>query len=279
MKLISKNLCFGGEQLVYEHQSPTTRTPMTFAIFMPPQAKEKAVPVLFYLSGLTCTHDNVTVKAGAQRKAAELGIAFVAPDTSPRGDDVADVPDDYSMGKGAGFYVDATESPWDRNYRMYSYITEELPALLFANFSADRQRQGITGHSMGGHGALTIAMKNPHRFKSVSAFAPICGPSFVNWGQKALTAYLGADQKNWADYDASVLVAARGFPGKILIDQGTADNFLENELRPDLFENAAKEAGQDYELRMQEGYDHSYYFMASFIDDHIEHHATILGAN
>ena len=169
-------------------------------------------------------------------------------------------------------------APYADNYRMYSYISSELPDLIESEFNVDADAFGITGHSMGGHGALTIAMKNPHRFKSVSAFAPICGPSFVNWGQKAFTMYLGADQKNWADYDASVLLAARGFPGKILIDQGTADNFLKDELRPDLFENAAKEAGQDYELRMQEGYDHSYYFMASFIDDHIEHHAKALGA-
>ncbi|MBB4301758.1 S-formylglutathione hydrolase [Rhodobium orientis] len=270
----SENKCFGGRQLVLAHDSAETGTPMELAVYLPPQAETGKVPMLWYLSGLTCTWENVTAKAGAQRWCAEHGLAFVAPDTSPRGEGVPDDPDGaYDFGLAAGFYVDATEEPFAKNYRMYSYLTKELPGLLAGELPLDMERQGITGHSMGGHGALTIGMRHPDRFRSLSAFAPIVAPSQVPWGEKALGGYLGDDQATWAEHDATALVASRGWHGDILIDQGDADNFLVEQLRPEIFEAACKEAGVPLSLRMQPGYDHSYYFISSFIGDHVAWHA------
>lgn len=249
---------------------------MRFAVFTPPAERCGAgpYPTLFWLSGLTCTEENFTVKAGAQRVAAELGMMIVAPDTSPRGDDVPDMnPKTYDFGKGAGFYLDATEAPWATHYRMYSYIADELPALIAAHFASDPARTGISGHSMGGHGALTIHLKNPEKFRSCSAFSPIVAPSDVPWGQKAFTNYLGPDRTDWARYDATRLLDARGpSDAHMLIDQGTADQFLSEQLRPDLFEAAAKNVGQQLTLNRREGYDHSYFFIASFIADHLKWH-------
>lgn len=272
LEKISENRCFGGTQGVYEHASSETGTPMRFALYTPPQAGDGKVPVLWWLSGLTCTEENFTVKAGAQRLAAEHGMIVVAPDTSPRGEDVPDE-DSYDFGKGAGFYVDATEDPWAANYRMYSYITKELPELVLANFPGDASRQGIFGHSMGGHGALTIALKNADTYKSVSAFSPIVAPTQVPWGQKALGKYIGADEAAWADYDATRLVEGGARCGDILIDQGDADNFLAEQLKPEIFDAACAKAGQPLELRMQPGYDHSYFFIATFLADHFAWHA------
>jgi S-formylglutathione hydrolase len=247
---------------------------MRFGVFLPPQAQGARVPVLYWLSGLTCTEENFIVKAGAQRVAAELGLALVVPDTSPRGlkipgDDAA-----YDFGVGAGFYVDATREPWARNYRMYSYVTSELPALVAGEFPLDAARAGIFGHSMGGHGALTIALKNPGRYQSVSAFAPISSPMRVPWGEKALTGYLGAERAAWREYDATALIEDRGWRGPpLLVDQGSADQFLETQLKPQLLAEACRRAGVALELRLQEGYDHSYYFIATFIEDHLRFHA------
>ena len=274
MEIISENRCFDGIQGVYRHRSGETGTDMRFAVYAPPQARETAVPVLWYLSGLTCTEENFTVKAGAQRYAAEHGLMLVAPDTSPRGAGIEGEDDDYDFGTGAGFYVDATEAPWSHNYRMYSYVTRELPELLFANFAADSGRQGITGHSMGGHGALTIGLRHPDTYRSISAFAPICAPSRCPWGEKALAGYLGDDRSAWAAHDATALVEAGARnAGTILIDQGAADEFLERELNPDRFVDACERHGQKVRFRLQAGYDHSYYFIASFIGDHIAFHA------
>ena len=265
---------FGGTQTVYTHQSDETGTAMDFSVYTPPQAANGPVPVLTYLSGLTCNWENVTTKGGFQGWAAERGLMIVCPDTSPRGDDVPDSADEYDFGKGAGFYVNATQQPWSKNYRMYAYITEELPSVLKAQVSgADMSRQGVFGHSMGGHGALTVALKNPDTYKSVSAFAPIVSPLNCPWGEKALGRYIGDDRKAWEDYDACALVRSRGWTGDILVDQGTADTFLENQLKPELFEAACKDADVALTLRMQDGYDHSYYFMASFMKDHIDWHA------
>ena len=276
---ISANRCFGGEQRVYAHPSSETGTTMRFGIYLPPQSANGKVPVLFWLSGLTCTEENFITKAGAQRMAAELGVAIVAPDTSPRGLGYTGEDESYDFGTGAGFYVDATVDPWSRGYRMYSYIDQELPALVAAEFPVDLSRAGIFGHSMGGHGALVVALRNPARFRSVSAFAPICAPTRSPWGEKALSRYLGADRQAWAQYDASALVADRGWPGPpILVDQGTADNFLVEQLKPELLEQACKEAGVALRLRRQAGYDHSYYFMASFMEDHLRFHAANLAA-
>ncbi|MCW2308392.1 S-formylglutathione hydrolase [Rhodobium gokarnense] len=270
----SENKCFGGRQLVLSHDSAETKTAMELAVYLPPQADDGPVPVLWYLSGLTCTWENVTAKAGVQRWCAEHGLAFVAPDTSPRGEGVPDDPDGaYDFGLAAGFYVDATEEPFAANYRMYSYLTEELPGLLAAELPLDMDRQGITGHSMGGHGALTIGMRHPDRFRSLSAFAPIVAPSEVPWGHKALGGYLGEDRTAWAEHDATALVASRGWHGDILIDQGDADNFLAEQLRPELFEAACKAVGVPLTLRLQPGYDHSYYFISTFIGDHVAWHA------
>lgn len=271
---ISIQKCFGGMQGVYRHEANETGCAMRFAVFIPPQAKIGKVPALYYLAGLTCTEENFTVKAGAQRVAAELGIALIAPDTSPRGLGYPGESDAYDFGVGAGFYVDATEDPWRNGYRMYSYISEELPALINASFPVDAARVGIFGHSMGGHGALTIALRNPQRYRSVSAFAPIVSPMRCPWGEKALTFYLGGDRTAWRDYDATALIEDHGWNGPaILVDQGTADPFLERELKPELLREACSAKGVALELRMQDGYDHSYFFISTFVEDHLRHHA------
>ncbi|BAJ79349.1 carboxylesterase [Acidiphilium multivorum AIU301] len=274
LETVSTQKCFGGMQGVYRHEAKETGCTMRFAVFLPPQAAAGTVPALYYLAGLTCTEENFTVKAGAQRVAAELGIALIAPDTSPRGLGYPGEDDAYDFGTGAGFYVDATETPWRDGYRMYSYITKELPALINASFPVDPARVGIFGHSMGGHGALTIALKNPGAYRSVSAFAPIVSPMRCPWGEKALTGYLGVDRANWRAYDATALIEDRGWDGPaILVDQGTADPFLERELKPELLREACAAKGVKLDLRMQEGYDHSYFFIATFVEDHLRHHA------
>ncbi|TWG65857.1 S-formylglutathione hydrolase [Aminobacter sp. J44] len=278
MKTVSTAKSFGGVQGVYTHTSEVCACDMTFAVFVPPQAKDgNKVPVLWYLSGLTCTHANVMEKGEYRRMAAELGLIIVCPDTSPRGDDVADEPDNWQFGKGAGFYVDATQAPYSRHYRMYSYVTKELPALIAEEFPADMSRQGIFGHSMGGHGALTIALKHPDRFKSCSAFAPIVEPSTAGWSKPALEKYLGRDQTAWREYDTVALIKdGKRFP-EFLVDQGTADGFLNEGLRPWLLEDAMKGTDIRLTLRMQDGYDHSYYFISTFMDDHLRWHAERLG--
>ncbi len=271
---VSRNKCFGGVQGVYSHESRETGCVMRFGVFLPPQAEAQAVPVLYWLSGLTCTEENFIVKAGAQRVAAELGLAIVVPDTSPRGLKIPGEDESYDFGLGAGFYVDATQAPWSRGYRMYSYIAKELPRLVEADFPVDPARTGIFGHSMGGHGALTLALKNPDYYKSVSAFAPICSPMRCPWGEKALTGYLGADRALWRDYDATALIESRGWKGPaLLVDQGTNDQFLESQLKPELLEEACRRSGVPLDLRLQAGYDHSYFFIASFIEDHLRFHA------
>ncbi|MEZ5498193.1 MAG: S-formylglutathione hydrolase [Steroidobacteraceae bacterium] len=274
---ISEHRCFGGTQGFYRHGSRETSTTMRFAVFSPPQAAAGPVPVLWFLAGLTCTEENFTVKAGAQRVAAELGFMLVAPDTSPRG---PDVPDDaekaYDFGLGAGFYLDATELPWSNNYRMYSYITAELPAVIAAKFPADMSRQCISGHSMGGHGALTIALRNPERFRSVSAFAPIVAPMEVPWGRRALANYLGPDQKTWRKYDACALITDGHRVPELLVDQGLSDPYLEEQLRPKLLAEVCAAKGIALEMRMQSGYDHGYFFVGSFIEEHLRwHHARL----
>jgi S-formylglutathione hydrolase len=265
--------CFNGALTVFEHRSQACDCDMRFAVFAPPQAQSQRVPVLWYLSGLTCTWENVMTKAGVQRSAAALGIMVIAPDTSPRGDDVADDPA-YDLGKGAGFYLTATQEPWSKHYRMDQYIVDELQRVVGENFpAADLARQGITGHSMGGHGALTLHLKHPQRYRSVSAFSPIVAPSQVPWGQKAFTAYLGSDRSTWSAYDATELVRKQPSRARVLIEQGAADQFLERELQPQRFVEAARSAGQEVTLRMRDGYDHSYYFIATFVDDHLRWHA------
>lgn len=272
---IEHRACFGGWQDVYRHGSDVLGCEMNVAVYLPPQAESGAkLPVLYWLSGLTCTEQNFITKAGAQRYAAEHGLILVAPDTSPRGEDVADT-DGYDLGKGAGFYVDAEALPWARHYRMHDYVANELPALIEASFPASDARS-ICGHSMGGHGALTIALKHPGRYRSVSAFAPIVAPSQVPWGEKAFTAYLGPDREAWKAWDATVLVRTAAEKLPILIDQGQADEFLDSQLKPWLLEEAAQAAGHPLVLRMQPGHDHSYYFIASFIGEHIAHHAAAL---
>jgi S-formylglutathione hydrolase len=277
LETVSQNRCFGGTQYVYRHTSSETGTPMRFAAFVPPQAAKAPAPVLWYLSGLTCTEENFTVKAGAQRVAAELGLILIAPDTSPRGEGVpGDPAGSYDFGLGAGFYVNATQAPYATNYRMRSYIETELPALVAANLPADMTRQSITGHSMGGHGAITIALRNPGRFRSISAFAPISSPINCPWGQKALGGYIGPDQAAWREYDSTALIEdGNRIPG-LLVDQGVADNFLVTQLKPELLEAACAKAGIPLTLRRQEGYDHSYYFIASFMEDHLRYHANAL---
>ena len=249
---------------------------MKFAVYLPPRSQSEPVPVLYFLSGLTCTEENFMVKAGAQQFAAKYGVALVTPDTSPRGANISGEEDDWDFGTGAGFYVDAIQEPWRSHYQMYSYVTQELPAIIAAHFPVKTDRQGIFGHSMGGHGALVCALRNPEQYRSVSAFAPIVAPMRVPWGQKAFTNYLGADEETWRSYDASELVFTTQLKHPILIDQGSADTFLENQLMPRVFEQACAKAGQPLMLRMQDGYDHSYYFISTFIEDHIRHHAEIL---
>ncbi len=266
----------GGTQGVYSHVSNETDCTMEFAVYQPPAAAERRLPVLYWLSGLTCSWANFTEKAGAQRYAAEHDLIIVAPDTSPRGVGIPGEDDAYDFGSGAGFYVDATEQPWAAHYRMYSYVTGELPQIVGANFPVDPARTGIFGHSMGGHGALTIAFKNPDRYKSVSAFAPICAPIRCPWGQKALAGYLGPDRQSWQAYDATVLCAKTGWTSPILVDQGTGDEFLQEQLKPELLQEACAAANLPLTLRMQEGYDHSYYFMATFMGEHVAHHARLL---
>jgi len=271
---VSRSKCFGGVQGVYSHEARETACLMRFGVFLPPQAEAHPVPVLYWLSGLTCTEENFIVKAGAQRVAAELGLAIVVPDTSPRGLKIPGENESYDFGLGAGFYVDAVQPPWSRGYRMYSYVAKELRGLVESEFPVDPARTGIFGHSMGGHGALTIALKNPGTYKSVSAFAPISSSMRCPWGEKALTGYLGADRALWQDYDASALVESRGWKGPtLLVDQGTNDQFLENQLKPELLREACMRSGVPLELRLQAGYDHSYFFIASFIEDHLRFHA------
>ncbi len=277
MEQVSANRSHGGTQGVYSHQSAATGTPMTFSVFVPDHAPGAKLPVLWYLSGLTCTHANVTEKGDYRAACAEHGVIFVAPDTSPRGEDV---PDDegYDFGKGAGFYVDATQEPWSANFKMRSYIEAELPALIAAEFPADMARQGITGHSMGGHGALTIALRNSDRFKSVSAFAPIVSPLNCAWGEKALGGYLGPDQATWREYDACALIEDGARLPDLLVDQGEGDNFLHEQLKTGLLVMACKKAGIPAKIRMQPGYDHSYYFISSFMAEHVGWHAERLKA-
>ncbi len=279
LELIEQHRCFGGTQSVYTHPSAATGTQMAFSIFLPPQAAQERCPLLTYLSGLTCTWANVTEKGEFQRHAAEHGLIVVCPDTSPRGTDLPGEHDTDDFGSGAGFYLDATEEPWARHYRMFTYVAHELPALVASHFAADTDRQGIFGHSMGGHGALTIAFKS-RTYRSVSAFAPIVAPSRVPWGRKAFSGYLGKDRRVWQDHDACHLVRRMGSDSRwtslILIDQGTADGFLAEQLRPELFEDACREAGVPLILRRQDGYDHSYYFIRTFMADHIAHHARLL---
>jgi len=276
LETVSTARSFGGAQGVYRHQSSSTGTAMTFAVFVPPQAAAGPRPVVTYLSGLTCTHANVMEKGEYRRAAAELGLIVVCPDTSPRGEGV---PDDsaYDFGQGAGFYVDATEAPFATHYRMWSYITEELPALIAANFPVDAKRQGIFGHSMGGHGALTVGLRHPETYRSISAFAPIVAPSQVPWGQKAFKGYLGSDESRWRAHDAIALLEDGARARDLLVDVGTADPFLEKELKPELLKAACAKAGVDLTLRMQEGYDHSYFFISTFMAAHLTWHAARLG--
>jgi S-formylglutathione hydrolase len=272
MEIVSENKSHGGRQLVVSHPAAATSTEMKFSIYLPPQAERGGkLPAVWYLSGLTCSPMNVTEKGEYRAACAELGLIFVAPDTSPRGDDVADV-EDYDFGKGAGFYVDATEDPWAKHFRMWSYMTDELPELIAREFPVDIERQGITGHSMGGHGALTVALRNPGRFRSVSAFSPIVAPTQVPWGQKALGGYLGADEKAWRGHDAVALIEDGARVSELLVDVGTDDPFLDNQLQPELLKQACADAGIALTLRRQPGYDHSYYFISTFMADHLRWH-------
>ena len=274
MQTLSENACFGGVQGVYKHASKATGTDMTFGLFLPAEAKDGPVPVLWYLSGLTCTHENAMVKAGAQGWAAEQGIALVFPDTSPRGEGVADDAA-YDLGQGAGFYVNATQAPWAPHFRMWDYVAEDLPDVLFHEFALDPERQSITGHSMGGHGALTLAMGLPGRFRSVSAFAPICNPTGADWGRKQLGAYLGDDESTWARHDASLMMREAGLDIPLLCDTGTKDQFLDN-LRPETLAHAVMARRAQATLRLQPGYDHSYFFVSTFMEDHVTFHAEAL---
>ncbi|AMO71266.1 S-formylglutathione hydrolase [Sphingorhabdus sp. M41] len=272
MDTVSANRSFAGTQGVYSHASVETGTEMTFAVYVPDHEQGAKLPVVWYLSGLTCTHANVMEKGEYRRAASELGLIIVAPDTSPRGEGVPDV-DSYDMGQGAGFYVDATEEPWAKHFRMRSYIEKELPALIAREFPVDMSRQAIFGHSMGGHGALTIALRNPDRYKSVSAFSPIVSPLNCPWGEKALGGYIGSDRTAWQEYDACALIEDGARVADILVDQGTADNFLEEQLKPELLADACDKAGIKLSLNMREGYDHSYYFISTYMADHLRWHA------
>lgn len=277
MEQIGANKCFDGRQLRYSHPSSVLGCDMTFSIFLPPQVEQGKVPLVYWLSGLTCTDENFVAKAGAQRYAAELGLAIVAPDTSPRGEGVPDDPDGaWDFGLGAGFYVNATREPWRKHYRMYDYIVDELPALINSQFPVDASRVGISGHSMGGHGALTIALKNPGRFRSVTAFSPICSPLNCPWGEKALGNYLGPEREAWREYDTTALLAGAREQLPVLVDQGDADDFLAEQLKTPLLKQACADAGYPMTIRMQEGYDHSYFFIASFIGEHLAFHAGCL---
>ncbi|MGC9505343.1 S-formylglutathione hydrolase [Baaleninema sp.] len=278
LTLRSQSRCFDGTTQFYSHLSATCNTEMRFSVYLPPQAETERVPVLYWLSGLTCTEENFITKAGAQRYAAQYGLMLVAPDTSPRNLGLPGEDEDWDFGSGAGFYVDATQEPWNRHYRMYSYVTEELPALVAQGFPVDASRQSVFGHSMGGHGALVCALRNPSRYQSVSAFAPIAAPTRCPWGEKAFRGYLGENRQDWKLYDASELVGSSGWNRPILIDQGEADSFLsQGQLLPEVFEDACKAAGVEVQLRRQPGYDHSYYFMATFMEDHVRYHAAALG--
>jgi S-formylglutathione hydrolase len=277
LEVLSEQRCFGGVQGFYRHASSACRLPMRFAVFTPPQAAFGKVPVLYFLSGLTCTEENFVIKAGAQRLAAALGLMLVVPDTSPRNTGLPGETETLYFGAGAGLYLDATQAPWAQFFQMYTYVTSELPELVARHFAADLSRESIFGHSMGGHGALTIALKHPARFKSVSAFAPICAPMQAEWPQAAFERYLGSDRETWKRYDATELVARTQLPFTILIDQGTSDASL-SALRPDLFEAACARSGQALNLRMQAGYDHNYYCISTFVADHLRHHAAALGA-
>lgn len=270
--------CFGGTVSFHGHHSAACDGEMRFAVYTPPQAADGPVPVLYYLAGLTCTEETFMIKGGAQRYAAEHGLMLVAPDTSPRDANVPGEDDDWDFGTGAGFYVDATEEPWSGHYKMYSYVTQELPAIIEDNFPASPDARGVFGHSMGGHGALVCALKNPDFFRSVSAFAPVSAPTRVPWGEKAFSGYLGEDREAWKAYDASELVRERPFPDgrNILVDQGLSDQFLEEQLRPEALEEACAESGQPLTLNRREGYDHSYYMISTFMEDHIRHHASAL---
>ena len=277
MDQVSTNKMHGGWQNVYQHEAKTVQCPMSFGVFLPPQSKNDKVPALIWLSGLTCTEQNFVTKAGAQRMAAELGMAIIAPDTSPRGEGVAD-DEAYDLGQGAGFYINATQAPWSRHFQMDDYITEELPELLMKNFPLNGQFS-ISGHSMGGHGALSLYLKDSSRYQSCSAFSPIIAPSQVPWGQKIFTEYLGEDESNWTQHDATALIeAGRGTGRTILIDQGGADDFLETQLKPEIFKQACAKADQPLELNIREGYDHSYFFIASFIESHLRFHGQYLQA-
>ena len=282
IETLSETSCFGGRIGFYRHTSSSNNCDMQFSVFVPPQAAHGKVPVLTFLSGLTCTEENFMVKSGAQRVAAELGLMLVSPDTSPRGEGVQDDPDkEYDFGLGAGFYLNATQEPWAAHYQMYNYITQELQQVIFENFPGDPDRHGLTGHSMGGHGALTIGLRNPAMFKSLSAFAPICTTLHSPWGQKALGYYMGEDKSTWQDYDACEVARRSGHVkvyDRILVDQGADDPFLAQELRPELFEAACKESGLTLDLRMHDGYDHGYYFISTFIEEHLRVHAERLGA-
>ena len=281
LETLSEHAAFGGTVGFYRHEAESTNCAMRFSVFRPPQAADGPVPVLFWLSGLTCTEETFMIKSGAQRVAAELGLMIVNPDTSPRGESVPDDPDGaWDFGIAAGFYLNATAEPWSRHYRMYDYVHSELPELVFGAFAADRNRRGIFGHSMGGHGALTIGLRNPDVYQSISAFAPICHPSDCPWGRKAFSNYLGSDTSEWAAYDATLLAKRidRRPAHSILVDQGLADQFLEQELHPHHLEAACDEAGIRLELRRHDGYDHGYYFIATFVEDHLRHHARCLGA-
>jgi S-formylglutathione hydrolase len=269
----SEQRCFGGRMGFYSHRSDATGTDMAFAVYLPPQAAARPVPALYYLAGLTCTEETFAIKAGAQRLAAEHGLALVACDTSPRGANLPGEDEAWDFGTGAGFYLDATAEPWSRHYRMGRYVNQELPALIEANFPVLAGRKGIFGHSMGGHGALVSALRQPGLWRSVSAFAPIANPVGVPWGEKAFSSYLGPDRQAWAAWDASLLMAAKPYPGPILVDQGLSDQFLDSQLRPERLEQAAARSGQDLTLRRHEAYDHSYWFIQSFMADHIAHHA------
>ncbi len=275
METVSTSTSFGGEYLRIKHHSKSCACDMIFGIYLPPQAKKQPVPVLYWLSGLTCTDENFMIKSGALRVAAELGLAIVCPDTSPRGTDFPGEHDDYDFGSGAGFYVNATQEPWSANYHMYDYVTQELPDLVRENLPVN-ERCGISGHSMGGHGALVCYLKNPGKYKSVSAFAPICHPSESAWGQKAFSAYLGEDRNDWVQYDAALLIGDAEEKLPLLIDQGTSDEYLTDQLKPGALEQACIASHYPLNLRMQEDYDHSFYFIATFIEDHLRHHAKAL---